>query len=112
MLTGEFASWYKREVTKLIESLLQGIYQPEAVRAVELTKEGGGKRKLWKPTVTDRIIRQAIAQVLERAYDHTFRESSYGFRPKRGAHQALKAASGYVQDGRREAVDIDLKNSL
>lgn len=110
MLTGEFASWYKREGTKLIESLLQGSYQPEAVRAVEIDKEGGGKRKLGIPTVRDRIIQQAIAQVLEKVYDHTFSESSYGFRPKRGAHQALKAASGYVQDGRRVAVDIDLKN--
>ena len=110
MLTGDFAGWYRTDGERLIESLLSGTYQPQAVRTVEIDKPNGGKRKLGIPTVTDRIIQQAIAQVLGLIYDPTFSESSYGFRPKRGAHDALRKASEYVQSGRRVVVDIDLKN--
>ncbi len=110
MQTDEFAQWYRAEGENLIETLLSGRYQPQAVRTVEIDKPNGGKRKLGIPTVTDRIIQQAIAQVLTSIYDRTFSDSSYGFRPNRGAHDALVKASEYVQGGRKVVVDIDLKN--
>ena len=110
MVTGEFASWYNREGQGLIEKLLNGTYKPEAVRPVEISKPNGGKRQLGIPTVTDRIIQQAISQVLEQIYDHTFSESSFGYRPKRSTHQALKTAQGHVREGREVVVEIDLKN--
>jgi RNA-directed DNA polymerase len=105
----EFATWYRQSGAILIEQLKAGKYQPQAVRLVEISKPNGGKRKLGIPTVTDRIIQQAIAQVLNQIYDREFSESSYGFRAKRSAHQALKRASEYVAEGRTTVVDIDLK---
>ena len=94
---------------ELIKSLLDGSYKPQKVRAVEIPKPGGGIRQLGIPTVVDRLIQQAIVQVLEPKLDPTFSESSYGFRPNRSAHQALKKAQEYVRDGRDTTVDIDLE---
>lgn len=91
------------------ESLLRGSYQPRAVRAVEIPKPDGGIRKLGIPTVVDRMIQQAIHQVLEPIFDTGFSESSYGFRRGRSAHQAVKKAREYVKEGRRWVVDIDLE---
>ena len=109
MVVGEFADWFKEEGENLIKSLQSGTYQPNAVKLVEIPKPNGGVRMLGIPTVRDRIIQQAIAQVLSPIYDPTFSEHSYGFREKRNAHQALKKASEYVQEGRNKVVDIDLK---
>ena len=110
MPTGEFAPWFSKHGAELINQLLKGIYVPDPVKQVEIPKQSGGKRKLGIPTVTDRIIQQAIAQVLSPIYEPTFSNHSYGFRPKRSAHQALLRASGYVKEGKVWVVDMDLQS--
>jgi group II intron reverse transcriptase/maturase len=105
----EFAEWYAENGETLLSKLNNGIYQPQGVKQVEIPKPNGGKRKLGIPTVTDRIIRQAIAQVLSPIYERKFSDHSYGFRPNRSAHQALKKGSEYVEQGRYFVVDMDLK---
>ncbi len=106
----EFAEWYVKEGDNLLEALQTGNYQPQAVKLAEIPKPNGGKRKLGIPTVTDRIIQQAIAQVLSPIYEQQFSDHSYGFRPHRSAHQALRKASEYVASGNKFVVDLDLKN--
>lgn len=89
--------------------LLDGSYQPSAVKRQEIPKSGGGVRQLGIPTVLDRFIQQAILQVLQPIFDPTFSEHSYGFRPGRRAHDAVGQAQRYVQSGRRWVVDVDLE---
>lgn len=110
MTVGEFAPWYAQYGDTLVTALYQGTYQPQMVRQVEIPKPQGGKRKLGIPTVTDRIIQQAIAQVLSPIYEKKFSTQSYGFRPGKSAHQALRKGSEYVEAGRSIVVDLDLKN--
>jgi RNA-directed DNA polymerase len=91
------------------EQLLSGTYKSQPVKRVEIPKPDGGVRKLGIPTVLDRLIQQAVMQVLQRRWDRTFSEHSYGFRPRRSAHQAVARAQQYLAAGHRWVVDLDLE---
>lgn len=109
MSVSDLLPWIRENRERLIASLLDGSYQPNTVRGVEIPKPGGGKRQLGIPTVVDRLVQQAILQVLDPILDPTFSSSSFGFRPGKSAHQALAQAQNYVADGHEIVVDIDLE---
>ncbi len=105
----EFKGWLKEYWPTVKAALLAGSYQPQAVRAVEIPKPSGGVRVLGIPTVVDRLIQQALLQIMQPIFDPGFSKSSYGFRPRRNAHHAVKAAQQYVRAGKRWVVDLDLE---
>jgi len=105
----EFKSHLQRHWPTIKARILTGEYIPQAVRRVDIAKPQGGVRTLGIPTLTDRLIQQALHQVLSPIFEADFSESSYGFRPGRNAHQAVKAARQYVAAGRRIVVDVDVE---
>jgi len=105
----ELPSYLKEHGAELRQLILNGSYTPMPVRRVEIPKDNGKKRLLGIPTVVDRVIQQAITQVLSPIFEETFSEYSYGFRPNRSCHDALKKCKEYINDGYNWAVDIDLK---
>src|SRR5215475_12714184 len=109
MTVGGIADYLKQHWPAIREQLLNGTYEPKPVRRVEIPKLDGGVRKLGIPTVLDRFIQQAVMQVLQRRWDRTFSDHSYGFRPKRSAHQAIAKAQQYIAEGHRWVVDLDLE---
>jgi RNA-directed DNA polymerase len=110
MTVQELPGFLQQHWPAIREQLLNGTYQPQPVRRKEIDKpDGGGVRKLGIPTVLDRFIQQAVMQVLQGRWDRTFSDHSYGFRPGRSAHQAVKAAQEYIAAGYRWVVDLDLE---
>jgi group II intron reverse transcriptase/maturase len=110
MMVAELRAYLREHWLRIKEELLAGSYQPQPVRKVEIPKPGGkGMRMLGIPTVVDRLIQQALHQVLSPLFESNFSESSYGFRPQRSAQQAVVKARQYVREGRRWVVDIDLE---
>jgi group II intron reverse transcriptase/maturase len=109
MEVDELLPFLKQHGETIRQSILEGTYRPSPVRRVEIPKPGGGVRQLGIPTVLDRMIQQAIAQVLTPIFDIGFSESSYGFRPGRSAKQAVIAAKSYIEQGYTWVVDIDLE---
>ena len=108
MTVEEMLPYLKEHREELLEKLYSGRYKPKAVRRVEIPKPDGGKRMLGVPTVIDRMLQQAIVQVLQPIFEPTFSENSYGFRPKRRAGQAIQKAVEYYDEGYRHVVDLDL----
>jgi RNA-directed DNA polymerase len=109
MTVEDLARWFPKHASELGQKLLAGRYRPQPVLGVQIPKPGGGMRQLGIPTVVDRLVQQALLQKLEPLLDPTFSDSSFGFRPKRNAHQALEQASTYVREGRCIVVDLDLE---
>jgi RNA-directed DNA polymerase len=105
----EFKDWLKMHWPSVKAALLGGRYLPRPVRRVDIPKPTGGVRTLGVPTLVDRLIQQALHQVLQPLFEPTFSDASFGFRPGRGAHQAVRKAQSHIRAGKRWVVDIDLE---
>ncbi len=109
MTVDELGNYLTLHITQIKKQLLTGTYNPIPVKRVEIPKPDGGIRQLGIPTVVDRFIQQAVGQVLNQIYDSSFSESSFGFRPRRSAQDAIKQSKRYVEKGYKIVVDIDLE---
>jgi len=113
MTVEELSGYLEQHWPAIREQLLSGTYAPQPVRRVEIAKlDGGGMRKLGIPTTLDRFVQQAVLQVLQRQWDPTFSEHSYGFRPGRSAHQAVAQAQKNIAEGYSWVIDLDLEKFL
>ena len=112
MTVDQLGDYLKQHWPAIREQLLNGTYEPKPVRRVEIPKPDGGMRKLGIPTVLDRFIQQAVMQVLQRRWDPTFSQYSYGFRPRRSAHHAVAQAQQYIAQGYGWVIDLDLEKFL
>ena len=109
MTTRELRPWLKENWPRIKEALEAETYEPSLVKWQAIPKDGGGTRELGIPTVLDRLVQQALLQVLQPILDPSFSDHSFGFRPGRSAHDAVKTAQRYIQEGRRIVVDVDLE---
>lgn len=109
MTTAEIGGWLAEHWGQVRSGLDEDAYRPQPVRRVVIPKPGGGERLLGVPTVLDRLIQQALAQVLTPVFDPGFSPWSFGFRPTRSAHQAVEASRAFIEDGYRWVVDVDLE---
>ncbi len=109
MRCADLKEWLKANWSQVKSALLDGTYRPKAVRRVDIPKSQGGVRTLGVPTVVDRLIQQALHQVMQPLFESTFSDGSYGFRPGRSAQQAVSKAAEYIRGGKRWVVDMDLE---
>ena len=110
MTVEEMLPYLKEHREELLKALRNGKYKPKPVKRVEIPKPDGGKRNLGVPTVIDRMIQQAIVQVLQPIYEPLFSNNSYGFRPNRNAHQAINKALEYYNEGYTQVVDAETES--
>jgi RNA-directed DNA polymerase len=110
MPVDELKEYIQTHKTELFMNIIQKRYKPNAIKGVLIPKSNGSKRLLGIPTVTDRMLQQAVSQVIAPHFELTFKDSSYGFRPNRNAQQAILQAQKYIHEGYKHIVDIDLQN--
>lgn len=109
MTVDDLLPYLRKHREELLERLADGTYKPKPVKRVEIPKPIGGMRKLGIPTITDRFVKQSAAQVLSPVYEQIFSDNSFGFRPKRSPHDAVKRAVAFYNEGYHYVIDLDLK---